>query len=502
MPSPRRSQFLVGDRRTGAIFGACALAIALTWLFGISLRTPLWTDDIVKLTNPGMSLSFPSLSGMMGTFSIIMLATAAYLGALWALRKGFRRSWEAAVVASVLAALAWMPSTTLSSPDAIHLAADVRTFWLHGQFPGTWDGRPSQIDDPIADQVVQYHDRPSGYGPVAYALGGLPLPFVGDSLPLNLLGQKAVSATFLALAAAIAGLLARWLGGNAGLATGIVGLNPMMLWQFPGDAHNDSIMVVLGLLALPLLLATTWRKRAGGVGLAAASVLSKFGLALAGPVIVAYWFPRWRAVIAVGLAAAGALALVGMIAADEGFGLGAIGPATAIAPITPWDILWDMTDRDPDARRWIGVLAYSLFALVLAAIVWKHPLEKAQDVVTAAATAIFLFLVLCCPGFLPWYQIWYLPLAAISAKRWLVVTAIAFSIGSWLPLMAYNWQVAIARDMDISEPMQKATAVLWLATALLAAWLFRNDEMEPHAREVDLRRGRRVTPRKAIRSRR
>jgi hypothetical protein len=501
MPSPRGSG-LLARRRTEAIFAVCAIAIALTWLFGISLRTPLWTDDIAKLTNPGMSRSFPKLTGMMGTFGIIALATVFYLGALWALREGFRRSWEAAVAASVLAALAWMPATTLSSPDAVHLAADVRTFWLHGQFPGTWDGRPSQIDDPIAAQVVQYHDRPSGYGPVAYAIGGLPLPFVGDSLSLNLLGQKAVAATFLVLTAGVAGLLARWLGGNAGLATGIVGLNPMMLWQFPGDAHNDAIMVFFGLLSVPLLAATAWRKRLGGAGLAAASVLSKFGLAFAGPLVVAYWFPRWRAVLAIALAAAGVLAFVVMIAANESLGLGAIGPATAIAPITPWDILWDLTDRDPDARRWIAMLAYGMFALLLAAIVWKHPLETAQDLVTAVATAIFFFLFLCCPGFLPWYQIWYLPLAAVSGRRWLVVTALVFSIGSWFPLIAYNWQGPIARDMGISEPMQKATAVLWLATALIAAWLFRDDTMEPHAREADVRRARRMAPRRAIRARR
>ncbi len=502
MPSPRRSAFLTGERRTQAIFAACALAVAAIWLFGISLRTPLWTDDIVKLTNPGMSRSFPRLTGMFGTFFIIMLASAAYLGALWALRKGFRRSWEAAVVATALAALAWLPSSTLSSPDAVHLAADVRTFWLHGQFPASWEGRPSEIDDPIADQVVQYHDRPSGYGPVAYAIGGAPLPFVGDNLKLNLLGQKVVSGTFLVLTAALAGLLARWLGHNAGLTTGIVGLNPMMLWQFPGDAHNDTIMVFLGLLAVPLLLATAWRKRLGGIGLAAASVLAKFGLALAGPVILAYWFPRWRGVLALGAAGLGVAALASLVAAGAGFGLGTIGPAAAIAPITPWYILWDMSDFDGEARRWIAVLSYSIYAVVLAAIVWKHPLETRQDVITAAATSIFFFLFLCCPGFLPWYQIWYLPLAAVSGRRWLVVTAVVFSIGAWLPLLAYNWNAQIERDMDIADPMQKAAAVLWLATGITAAWLFRNDTMEPSLQEVDPRRARRMAPRKAIRARR
>jgi hypothetical protein len=260
--------------------------------------------------------------------------------------------------------------------------------------------------------------------------------------------------------------------------------------------------VFLGLLAVPLLLATAWRKRLGGIGLAAASVLAKFGLALAGPVILAYWFPRWRGVLALGAAGLGVAALASLVAAGAGFGLGTIGPAAAIAPITPWYILWDMSDFDGEARRWIAVLSYSIYAVVLAAIVWKHPLETRQDVITAAATSIFFFLFLCCPGFLPWYQIWYLPLAAVSGRRWLVVTAVVFSIGAWLPLLAYNWNAQIERDMDIADPMQKAAAVLWLATGITAAWLFRNDTMEPSLQEVDPRRARRMAPRKAIRARR
>lgn len=83
-----------------------------------------------------------------------------------------------------------------------------------------------------------------------------------------------------------------------------------------------------------------------------------------------------------------------------------------------------------------------------------------------------------------------------------MVTAVAFSIGAWLPLMAYNWNVQIERDMGIADPMQKSAAVLWLATGITAAWLFRNDTMEPRLEEVDPRRARRMAPRKAIRARR
>ncbi len=491
------------ERQALLAFAACAVAVALTWFLGISLRTPLWTGDLLKLTDPGMSRSFPRISGMMGTALIVALASAFYLGALWALRRGFPRAWTAAIIASILAALAWLPSTTLSSPDAVHLAADVRTFWLHGKFPASWEGRPSQVDDPIADAVVRYQDRPSGYGPVAYAIGGAPLPFVGDSIPLNLLGQKIVSATFLVLAAVMAGWLARWLGHNPALATGIVGLNPMMLWQFPGDAHNDSIMAALGLLAVPFLLSTSWRKRAGGAGLAVASVLAKFGLALAGPIVIAYWFPRRRLFIAIGALFAGVFGLAALIGAGIGFGLGTIGPASAIAPITPWDILWRSVDRDPDARGWIAVIGYSLFAVILAAIVWKHPLATARDAVTAAATALFLFLFVCSPGFLPWYQMWYLPLVAASGKRWLVVTAVGFSIASFIPLFGYNWQVSIARQMDIADAPAKAAVVVWIATGIAALLLYRADLRRALVSgSAAARANRRVVPRKAIRARR
>lgn len=502
MPSRSPDSRLMRDERNAlAAFVACALIVAGTWLFGISLRAPLWGDDLRLITDPGMSKFFPRISGMMTTALIIAIASAAYLGCLWALHRGFPRSYQAALVATVVAAAAWLPSATLSSPDAVHLAADVRTFWLHGEYPARFSGRPDAVNDPIAQQVKRFPNRPSGYGPVAYAIGGAPLPFVGDSIRANLLGQKIVSATFLVIVAGLAGWVARRLGHNAGLAAGIVGLNPMMLWQFPGDAHNDTIMAAFGLLALPFLLSTTWRQRSAGLLFGAASVLAKFGLAVAAPIVVAHWFPRWRALLAAVAALAGVAWIAVVIIASKGFGFGTIGPATEIAPITPWDILYAAADRDPDAKQWINTIAYGLFVFVLAAIIWKHPLETAEDVVTAAATTTFFFLFLCSPGFLPWYQVWYLPLAAVSGRRWLVATAVLFSIGAFLPLLAFNWRPFIERQMDISDPIPKAVAVLWLATGLTAALIYRNDTRQPQA-EAATRRARRAAPRRAIRQRR
>src|SRR3970282_857235 len=134
----------------------------------------------------------------------------------------------------------------MTSPDAVHLAADVRTFWLHGKYPASWAGRPSQVDDPIVEQVVRFKERPSGYGPLAYAIGGAPLPFVGDDLRANIAGEKAVAGVFLFATAVLAGFVARRLGQNPALVTAAVGLNPLMLWQFPADGHNDSILAAFG----------------------------------------------------------------------------------------------------------------------------------------------------------------------------------------------------------------------------------------------------------------
>src|SRR6185295_4129602 len=98
------------------------------------------------------------------------------------------------------------------------------------KMPTNFRGAPGKIDDPVANEVRVYRDNPSGYGPVAYIIGGAPIPFVGGNFRANLVGQKVVAATFLVLTALLAGAIARRLGQNPAFVAGLIGLNPLMIW--------------------------------------------------------------------------------------------------------------------------------------------------------------------------------------------------------------------------------------------------------------------------------
>ncbi len=510
MPSRPLNRRVTTEQRTVAVFVACTAVIVAVWLLGFSLRAPLWSDqttvvrgETVKVLQvSGISNVFTDhIQSLLSTGLLIALASLAYLGCLWALRRGFRHSFAAAIVASILAAGAFMPGMPLTSPDAIHLAADVRTFWLHGTYPARFNGRPELIDDPIAQQVVRFRTTPSGYGPVAYVVGGAPLPFVGDSLAANLLGLKVVAGTFLVLTAALAGVVARRFGQNPGLVAGFIGLNPLMLWQFPGDGHNDAIMAALGIAAFLFVTQPAWPKRAGGLGLGGASVFAKFGLVPAAPLVAVYWFPRWRRWIAGAVALLGALLIYILFIRGESGGFGTIGPLSAIVASTPWSLVWKALGEEHDAVRWLDSLALGIFLILAVTVLLEHRLETAQDLAAAIGLTIWLLLFVGFPGYLSWYQVWYLPFAALSGRRWLMATSLAFSMGTFLVMLALNWNVDIPRLMGIDNPIEKSVVALWTIVGTTAALFLWSDHYRSRAgQQARTRHGRRLQ-RRPIRSR-
>ena len=464
---PRRA--LSRETRTVIVFVAAVLVLCAVWLFAFSLRVPLWDASNAVIARPvAMSAVFTGgVSALVNTVLLLTLASAAYVLALWALHRGFRHSFPAVIGASAITCAVLLPMRPLASPDVTHLAADVRTFWLHHAYPAFGKNAPGFINDPVARDVQVYAKQPSGYGPVAYALGGIALPFSGNSLAANVAGQKVVAAAFLVLTAFGAGLLARRLGNDPAMAAGIVGLNPLMLFQFAGDGHDDSIMAAFGVLAMLFLVQAGWRARSGGLALAATAVLSKFALVFAGPVVLTAWFPRWCRWLAAVLLLIG-LALVVMLLAGAGPKIGTRGPATTISLTTPWTVVSRWLSLGPDGQRTLVGISYAMFVLVTALVVLYHPFKKPADMVAATALVMWLFLFACSPGELPWYQIWYLPFAAAAGRRWLVAAAIVFTCGGFLPTLALNWSNSISTQMGITNASDKAVLVVWTATGLIA----------------------------------
>ena len=498
---PRRQ--LSREARTILAFAGAVIVLCAVWLFAFSLRVPLWdATDATIARPPAMNSVFTGgVTALVNTTLILALATAAYLVALWALHRGFRHSFPA--VSAPRPSLARGASAHASARVAGRHAprgrrADVL---VHHAYPPKLANAPAFIDDPVAQKVDVYAKQPSGYGPLAYALEGIALPFTGNSLAGNVAGQKAVAAAFLVLTALGAGFLAGQLGHDPAFAAGIVGLNPLMLYQFAGDGHNDSIMAAFGVFAMIFLFRARWRERAGGLALAAGAILSKFALVFVGPVVLAAWFPRWRRWLAAVLLVVG-VALVVMLLAGAGPKIGTRGPATTISLTTPWAVLSRWFSLGHDGQRTLVGISYAMFVLLMALVVLYHPFKKPADMVAAAALVMWLFLFACSPGELPWYQVWYLPLAAAAGKRWLVAAAIVFSCGGFLPTLALNWNNTIFRQMGISNASDKAVIAVWAVTGVIALGLWYSDSGRWRRRTAPARSHARATaPRRRARGR-
>lgn len=501
--APRPARKLSRETRSILVFVAAVAVLCAVWLFAFALRVPLWdASDALIARPPAMSAVFTGgVSALVNTGLFLGLASGAYVLALWALHRGFRRSFPAAIGASVIACAVLIPMRPLASPDVTHLAADVRTFWLHHAYPPESANAPAFINDPVAQKVQVYARLPSGYGPLAYAIGGLALPFTGNSLAANVAGQKAVAGAFLVLTALGAGLLAKRLDGNPAFAAGVVGLNPLMLFQFAGDGHDDSIMAAFAVFAMLLLVESRWRARSGGLALAVAAVISKFAVVFAGPAVLAAWFPRWRRWLAAILLVAGA-ALVVMLIAGAGPKIGTRGPATTISLTTPWTVLSRWFDLGRDGQRTLVAISYAMFVLLTALVVLFHPFKKPADMVAAAALLLWLFLFACSPGELPWYQVWYLPFAAAGGRRWLVAAAIVFTCGGFLPTLALNWSNSIASQMGITNASDKAVLAVWIVTGLVALGWWYTDSNGRRPAPARTRAGARsAAPRRRARGR-
>ncbi len=448
---------------TAMIFGGALLLMCLIWFFGIALRVSLAEDnDIVARAGISRVLKggFPDFRD---TFLLIAVACGAYLACLWALRKGFKYSFPAVIAGTVLAGCSMLPAMPLTSPDAVHLAADVRTFWIHHKWPAEFSGAPGRIDDPVANEVRVFRNAPSGYGPLAYALGGAPIPFVGDGFKANIVGQKIMGLIFLTATAAAAGMVAKRMGQNPALIAGIVGLNPMMTWQFPGDGHNDSMMAFFGLIALGLVMERTWPKRGAGVLAWLASALCKYAFILASPVVAAWWWPKWRYALA-GITVAGFGGLLFLYAQGSGpVRNGTLGPAGAVVQTTPWRWVELWLDTGPRGHDYIILGGYIGYLEAIAGVMVLHPLKTREDLVRGVGLVMSVFLFIS-PAYHPWYIVWMLPFAALSNARYLIAGAVAFSLLAFLPVLALNWNITLARTWNLQNAVEWFTAVMWFGT--------------------------------------
>jgi hypothetical protein len=232
---------------------------------------------------------------------------------------------------------------------------------------------------------------------------------------------KALAALAVLAIAGLVALVARLRGVPPAPAAALVALNPLVLADVVGGAHNDSLMMLALMGGLALVLVA--RDAAGGAALAVAAAI-KLPAAIAAPfaVIGAGGAPR-RARVLIGIVAGAiAIAVVGL-AVFGGSVADSLGFLTGSQQRASYHSVPATIARgvgvDLDVVRVVFAAGFVVLAVWLVA--WT---ARGGDWVRAAAWAM-LGLLFATVYVTPWYLIWALPLVAVARDRVLVVLTLA-----------------------------------------------------------------------------
>lgn len=459
----------------GRIAALAAAGLVLEALLVVGLLRPLsiWRHAAVVHQPDGLARLLGDNTGGALRFSGLVLAAFAAFGlALWLSRRLHGRSARRLVLAgSVVFALTLIPLNPLGAHDVYHNIFDARIFWLHHGNP-TQQPPLAYPQDPLLASVPSWRDTPSAYGPLWYLLAGLPLPFAGNGVWANVVGQKLLvgafllGLTWLAMAAA-----ERVRPGSGALAGVLVGWNPLLQFEAAGNGHNDVVMAFFAVAALHAALRRRWL---AVFPLLALSAASKEVFAVLGPLLLVYLLSRAdvpRRTVALSLAIGVGIVVLLYVPFFAGSDtLAGLGRESDHVTASPGALLYLVVER-LHPLRWQLVLdlmklvAWPAFliayALMLRAVASSPRPERLSS---SSFWVLFLLLVLLTWWFMPWYLFWLVPLAALTADARCVALAALFSACVMLSYVPRLW-LANADAL----PREAATAAAGFALPVLLA---------------------------------
>ncbi len=412
------------------LLGAAALlaaVLAAGWLAAAAAGSPRWLE-LPTASRPGW-IAGP-LHGLGGTLSRdglgagLIVLTGAYGLALVCAR---RISLRAALVAIVLANLAFTLAPTLLSTDVFGYIAYARELIRHGLNP--YAAPPSAIPHDVVLSFVYWRGEASPYGP-GFTFAAAPLGLLSPAAALwTLKGVAGVAASAIAFLTA---RLARQRGHDPVRAALFVGLNPVVLFYAVSGAHIDLLGALLVLAAFGLALRGS-DAVAGATAVGAAAIKVTFGLAL--PFVLVLARRRGRATAGAGIA----LLAVGVLTALL-FGGHVFDQLHRITTQARFDTRFSGPDRLASvlgAHITTTLRAACAIASALAALwaLWRA--SRGADPITAAGWA-FAALFAAIASLAPWYLVWLLPLAALSSSRALrsvALLATVYLIATHLPAL-------------------------------------------------------------------
>jgi alpha-1,6-mannosyltransferase len=350
--------------------------------------------------------------------------------------------WAVTVVVALHVLFVLAPP--LLSRDVFSYLAYARLDAEHGLNPYSF--APSDVPTDPAFRFTGGNSAISAYGPL-FTL--LTYPLAGLGLPAAVWSFKALMGLASLGVVLIVWRTARALGRDPLLPALAVGLNPHVLVNVVGGAHNDALAVLVTMLGVLLFV----RGR-----LLAAPAIATVAAGLKGSAVLVVPFlivgsppgrvaeraaperPRraLRGVATPLLAAASAVAAIAIVSSAV-FGGAFLKTSTLIgasqgattgwsAPVKAAGVLGAILPGDT-ADYTTGTRLAFLVAFATAAIWLVMRARRGADAITMAAWAT-LAALLATAWIWPWYLLWLLPLAALASDRRPLIAAIALS--AWL----------------------------------------------------------------------
>jgi len=348
----------------------------------------------------------------------ILLGAVVLRGVMWVGDPGLsddihRYVWEGGLVAEGVSPYAWAPS----DPEL----ETYRNAW-----PSTYEG-------------LNHRDVSAAYPPVTQLAHAGVVSLAGG--PAAGAGERAGAALRLFFTLCDLGvclLLARWLS-RAGRDPRLLvawAWCPLVVIEFAGSGHFDSLGILLSVAALTVLASARGARELAGSALLAAGVLVKW-LPLAFLAFVARRRRR-RAVATLAFTALGFLPLVfwsggaaGLFSGTTDYGLRWESFSFLFRWIEPWmpTVVRDGSLTDP------RFLARALVGAVFVAFIALH-LRRGTELRVACFRTIGAFLLLT-PTLHPWYLCWVVPLLVLERNRaWTFAVAFApilyWPLGGWV----------------------------------------------------------------------
>ena len=408
-------------------------------------------------------------------------AFGLYLAALALARITPRRWTVLAVVGSTLACqLVLLPLPGVFSTDLFSYA-------FYGEVAGRFGGSPYvEIPDDYPTHPLYllinplWRDAPSVYGPLWIALSTGVGALWGGHMLAQVLAYRAVAdLVHWANLGLIWWAVRRLRPGGEPWALALYAWNPLVVFEFAANGHNDGVLIGFLLLSMGLLA----RGRDGpGAGALVLSVATKYTTMLLLPLVL-WWaarrYRRWRrpaAVVAAGLAI---LSLLAVLYLPWWRGTATFGPIVywvtnpLYAHHAPAAAGYWLRDLAVGAG-WLGaeeaeqltmaIVRHAVRLAFLAYLVAEAlRIRQAEDLPLACARVMLAFLLAVNTWVLAWYYTWPLGLVALGEPR-SRTTALTLGLTASAPLSMYWAQTHL-------EGMEVHGFLLYLApVAALVTW--------------------------------